>query len=209
MFYSASDFEKFADNFDLRLKAHEILVISEDCLRYDFFGTLISQGCNTERCVLEFPHPHESFIGREIDFIQYDEESKPIAIIEMKYYKRIPSNKQDRTGHMAKLIVDLLKLSFAEFENVEKYFIMATDSVMKTYINNDKNGFSQLLSSKIEEKIKVSPSDKKGKITHFNKIINKDICKCLNPIAVSIEVQRVFEKDISKDHSIYIFKINS
>ena len=72
MFYSQSHFIKFADNFDRRLKHHDVRVISEDCLRYDFFGALVNLGSKTESFILEFPHPHNGFKNREIDFVQYD-----------------------------------------------------------------------------------------------------------------------------------------
>lgn len=201
-------FEQFSNNFDRRLCLHDTSAITEDCIRYDFFGALVAEGHKTEYCILEFPHPHESFKKRKIDFVQWNEKLITKAIVEMKYYKRIPSGTPDKTGYMSKLIVDFLRLNFAHIGNSEKYFIMATDNVFKTYLTNEKNGFSNLLSAELGSEIDVSASDKKGKTTHFNKQILEGICATLDPVKLQIRVTRVFEKSISKEHSIYIFKIN-
>jgi|GEM_PF-4492123 len=207
MTHSTEQFERFTDNFQKRLNNHSSDLISEDCLRYDFFGSLISSGIEITNCLLEYPHPHSEFKGREVDFVLIGQDNKFLTAVEMKYFKKIPSNKQDRTGYMAKLIVDLLKLHHLTLGTAKKYFIMATDNIMRVYLNNNNNGFSSLLSTPIGVEFSISAGSKIGKQTHFNKTILKDIKPTLEPLKKHIKLARIFEKNISSEHSIYIFEI--
>ena len=209
MAHSTEHFEKFTDNFQKRLNSHSTDLISEDCLRYDFLGSLISSGVEISNCLLEFPHPHSEFKGREVDFVLINSNKEHLTAVEMKYFKKIPSNDQDRTGYMAKLIIDLLKLHYLALGVAKKYFIMATDNVMKVYLNNNRNGFSSLLSTPTGVEFSISAGLKNGKTTHFNKVILKDIKPTLDPFNKNIRLARIFEKDISNEHSIYIFEIYS
>ncbi len=208
MSYTNEQFESFSDNFQSRLDKNNISLISEDCIRYDFFNALTLSGTKTADCILEYPHPHLSFKGREIDFV-HTHKGNYLAAIEMKYFKRLPSNKQDRTGYMAKFMVDLLKLHYLTLGDVDKYFILATDNVMKIYLNNIKNGFSSLLSTAIDEELTISPSSKNGKLKHFKNVLFKDVYRSLNPFNENIKLTRIFEKDFTDEHSIYVFKIHS
>ncbi|EGQ8983015.1 hypothetical protein RV040_001436 [Vibrio alginolyticus] len=201
-------FQIFSNNFSRRLERYSATDISEDCLRYDLFAAIMEIGYSADSCVLELSHPHLSFKGREIDLVTYTDECYPDSVVEMKYFKEIPSKKQDTTQYMAKLIVDLIKLKFASELGGNLYFVMATDHVMKRYISNSKNSFSNLFEKPLNTRFAVSPSDKSCKNSHFNKHIAKDISLDLFPLSHSIEIERVFEQELVDENAIYIFKVH-
>lgn len=199
-------FNTFSNNFRNRIESHPIENITEDCLRYDLFAAFFKKFPETASYILEYPHPGEEFKGRELDFV-FLEDGIPSTILEMKYFKRLPSDKQDRTGYMAKLCVDLLKLHFCELETVQKFFVFATDDAMQIYMNNERNGFSTLLKSKIRTDIDFHCGMKSGKLDHFTKTIYKDIAASLAPMEKTFTISRSFEYKIPNNHMIYIFKV--
>ncbi len=201
-------FQIFSGNFSKRLQRYPVKDITEDCLRYDFFAALLESGYSADSCVLELSHPHPSFNGREIDLVTYNNDSLPEFVLEMKYFKEIPSKKQDTTQYMAKLVVDLIKLKFASELGGSLYFVMATDHVMKNYISNKSNSFSKLFEEPLNTVFPISPSNKSSRNSHFNKNIAKDINLELFPLSNSIEIERVFEEQLVNGNAIYIFKVH-
>jgi hypothetical protein len=200
--------DKFSEFFSKRLLAHPMENITEDCLRYDLFASFLQKDFNSDQYILEHPHPHANFLNRELDLVHINKENTYQFIIEMKYFKRLPSDKQDTTGYMAKLFIDFLKLYFANLNDARKYFIFATDEVMQTYINNESNGFSDLLSVELGSPIQVSGGMKKGKTKHFNDIVLKDIPASLDPLNKKFIISRKYEKVLPLNHKIYVFDVH-
>ncbi|AIV05881.1 hypothetical protein LA59_10515 [Vibrio harveyi] len=201
-------FQIFSDNFSKRLQRYSAKDITEDCLRYDLFAALLESGYSADSCVLELSHPHPSFKGREIDLVTYRNDSRPESVVEMKYFKEIPSQKQDTTQYMAKLVVDLIKLKFTSELGGNLYFVMATDYVMKRYISNKSNSFSKLFDEPLNTVFSISPSDKSSKNSHFNKNIAKDINLELFPLSSAIKIERIFEDQLVNGNAIYIFQVH-
>ena len=187
---------KVIDNRIIRY-SEDSRVITEDCIRYDIFCSLLDNHKSSD-FILE--HPHDFYTGKEIDLVIINSGDK--SIFEIKYYRKIPSKKEDRTSRMAKIFVDVLKLNKSNISE-NKYFIFLSDEVMINYIKN--NGYSYLIQNK---SINIELTEEHKKSKHFTKILKSNLNITQEDIKnININLSLVFSKELSNNHHLYIYKI--
>lgn len=196
-------YRKFIDNFKRRLDVYDISEISEDSMRYDFFSAFLLSGVSTEQIQLEYLHDNQYLVKKEIDLIVHLANSK--IAFELKYFRTIPSDKNDTTNQMGKFIVDILKLKHLSNSIDARYFLFLTDQKMHKYLQKESNGFSKLVTSHGGEKFSISAGDKTGK--HYEKAISDKIPNALNPFKSSIKLKKITYHEIGHEHHIACFKV--
>jgi hypothetical protein len=132
--------EKLYDNFFKNLKKrfalNDVLEISEDCIRYDYFLSL-SSAIESQNIILEYP-----FNKMEIDCVI--KHSDKLEAIEFKFFRPIPSGKNNpQTQLLGDLFKDIYKL--IAFKNVDiRKIILVANKRMTNYINNKFSLFDNI-----------------------------------------------------------------
>jgi hypothetical protein len=148
--------EDFLKNIQNRFDSSAIAEITEDCIRYDFFVSLLPT-INTHNIILEYPNSKE-----EIDCVIKCNDIIEVAM-EFKFFRPIPSGKNSpMTQLLGKLVNDIYRL--LHFEANTRKIIVVTDNKMKKYINNELGLFGD------NEDIKITKEelDKKAKTFQEN-----------------------------------------
>jgi len=215
------NFSEFSKNINKRLKKHKNTeVISEDSMRYDFFASCLKNGISTENIILEYPHPHKAFSKKKVDSLVITTQKysfstlstsilkyqPPFFAVEMKYLKEISSSSPDKTGKIANLMSDFLKISY--MPNYRKLIIFITDESMNNYIVND-NGFSIFHTLNINETANISVDMKKNKLIHYKKAFEKNFQSTIQEEAFKkkIKIKKVYYEQLVKMHHLYIFEL--
>lgn len=195
------EFNKISETIVKRLSKYkeEKNLITEDCIRYDIYSSVMENSCS-ESFILEYPHDY--YIGKELDLVIDDNNNKR-DVFEIKYYRQIPSKKEDRTGRMAKIIVDIVKLYKSKIGQ-DKYFILLSDEVMLNYLRN--NGYSYMLNTKGKFKIKFPEKHMNG--NHFSEKIKSNLGINMDELQnYNIDLELVYHSQLILGHDIYVFKV--
>lgn len=189
--------DTFSNNLDIRLSyyGNQLNLVTEDCIRYEFYGALLSEYQSYE-IILEYPHDYLK--QKEIDLVIINKSFN--SIFEFKYYRAIPSGQEDRTARMANIYVDIMKLKLSRVAS-EKYFVFITDAVMYGYLLRNEYGF---MIREIEFDFVVSSTHQTG--LNFGKVVNKKLPEDIN-MSLPISIKRVYYKALEQDHYLFVYKI--
>ncbi|WP_155987738.1 hypothetical protein [Gorillibacterium massiliense] len=172
-------------------------LVTEDCIRYEFYGSLLSNVYPHE-IILEYPH--DTLSQKEIDLVINN--SVLESIFEFKYYRAIPSGQEDRTARMANIYIDIMKLKLSNVAT-DKYFVFVTDSVMYGYCL--RNQYENMIQEDSFEFV-VSPKHQEG--LNFKKVVFKKLPESTD-MSTPIVIKRVYYKELEQDHYLFIYKILS
>lgn len=200
---SEAVFESFFNKVATRLKRYQNApnnLITEDCIRYDFYATLL-QYFASDDLITEYPHDHELLKRKEIDLVVNNDAYT--AIFEFKYYRKIPSQKEDRTSRLASIYIDIIKLKLSSI-SINKFFVLLTDQVMYKYILN--NGYEYIFSNQQSTPFDfyLSPKHLEGK--HFNNQAIKKLGKDHN-FNELVSLSKVYENNVTNTY-LYIYKVH-
>lgn len=200
---SEAVFESFFNNVATRLKRYQNApnnLITEDCIRYDFYATLL-QYFTSDDLITEYPHDHELLKRKEIDLVVNNDAYT--AIFEFKYYRKIPSQKEDRTSRLASIYIDIIKLKLSSI-SINKFFILLTDQVMYKYILN--NGYEYMFSNQQSTPFDFYLSSKHLEGKHFNNQAIKKLGKDHN-FTELVSLIKVYENSVNNTY-LYIYKVH-
>jgi hypothetical protein len=169
-------------------------LITEDCIRYDFFSTLL-QLFNTDDIILEYPH--DILAKKEIDLVIDTPLNK--SIFEFKFNRRIPSRTEDTTGKFAHMYSDIVKLHSSQIAE-DKFFIFLTDNQMRDYII--QNGYGFMLNKKFFDLL-ATQAHMDGK--HFNNEVERKVGKV--NFKSPIKMQKLFNKTYNNSHHLFVYRI--
>jgi hypothetical protein len=185
------NYNLFFEKLNKRFQKHDIIKISEDCIRYDFFISL-SSITDTSDIVLEYPNNNE-----KIDCVVKYPDSK-LEAMEFKFFRPIPSGKnKPQTQLLGQLFKDFFKLE--NFKEVDiKTIILIADKNMERYINNKFQLFENINNSHLQININ------KKLFGNQEKTFQENI-KPYNIVELNLE--RLFCKKIIKTDDEYIVAI--
>lgn len=204
-------FDSFFENVARRLKRYNSSpknLITEDCIRYDFYATLF-RDFKSDDLITEYPHDHELLKGKEIDLVVNN--NLYTAIFEFKYYRKIPSRREDKTGRIASIYIDIAKLKLSSI-SPNKFFILLTDQVMHNYIKN--NDYEYMLFNQKVEPFDFRFSDKHLLGKHVSNQVQKKLGKD-HDFKVLTSISKIYENSVCVDLEnstdqiyLYIYKIH-
>lgn len=188
----------FASNLNMRFYFYQnqLNLVTEDCVRYEFYGQLLSHFLSYE-IVLEYPH--DTLKKKEIDLVLTNEKNR--SIYEFKYYRAIPSGQEDRTARIANMYVDIMKLKLSNVAN-DKYFVFVTDEVMYGYLL--RNEYEYMV-NQFSFDFVASKSHQIG--LNFGKVVYKKLSND-HDISQTTPVVRCYMEQLDQGHYLFIFKIN-
>lgn len=114
---------------------------TEDSVRYLFFASMLDQGFDPNRIVLEYPHP---VVGRaRVDTVVLDPSGLPVVAIEFKYDRAGPGgHNQPRPMKAGAALADLTRLH--QLTLAERWFVHLLDREMTAYLSSPRNGLSRI-----------------------------------------------------------------
>lgn len=117
---------------------------TEDSVRYLFFHSVTeNMRVLPNEILLESPHPRYS--KKEIDMIIAPSDSRPECVFEFKFHRQIPSGKNvPRPQHAGDMFKDIFRLANYKvvMDDSRCFFVYATGSEMKSYLNNRRNNLT-------------------------------------------------------------------
>jgi hypothetical protein len=190
----ASEFSNF-----LRVRLNVNVHTTERDITYTFFASLVKFGYyEPHEILLEYDHPR----GGKVDTYIPSNNGKNGLVMECKYDRRIPSNNSSpKTQKAGKIFNDLFRLaSFANEQNVIKWFIYLTDDEMMGYFNNPANNLYDFFNLAQGSVLIIDNDYLNSKPQTFIKQITiYDIDK--------INITCVFDSNLPASHKIKIFEV--
>jgi hypothetical protein len=185
------NYNLFFEKLNKRFKKYDIIKISEDCIRYDFFISL-SSIIDTSDIILEYPHKNE-----KIDcVVKYP--SNKLEAVEFKFFRPIPSGKnKPQTQLLGQLFKDFFKLKNFNEADI-KTIIVVTDKNMEKYINDKFQLFKNINDDNLQININKRTLENQEKTFQDN-------IKPYNNVELNFE--RLFYKKIIQTGDEYIVAI--
>lgn len=143
---SQKTYERFAEFLQKRLetKQHHL---TEDSVRYVFFLAVIqTTAIQQHEIILELPHPHSKFKGKEIDTKIEAGEGRPEIFIEFKFHRKTKSSsgKPNKAGTLFK---DISRLAALKPSNKCRCLVVyLTCGEMVQYFKKNAAAYSQFWS---------------------------------------------------------------
>lgn len=147
--------------------------------------------------ILELPHPHQKFKGKEIDTFIQDTAERPKLYIEFKFHCSSDSTspKPQKAGTLFK---DFSRLSSIESKNFRCLVIYLTDKEMAEYFENNEDAYSVFwLKKQVGDSFPYDNEFRKNKTDTFLKasgdFFGARVCVEFNAELVDGHHLRVFE----------------
>jgi hypothetical protein len=186
-----TEYIEFYQKLVKRFNKYNIHKISEDCIRYDFFASLISI-IDTTDMILEYPHSKS-----KIDcVVNYPDNL--IEALEFKFFRSIPSGENNpQTQLLGQLFKDIYKLY--DFEEADtKKIIIVSNKKMINYINNQFKLFENSHENDLE--IKISLATLNNQENTFQKNIKPYENK-------EVKLKRKFYRNITDEYIVVVLEI--
>ena len=174
--------------------------LSEDDFRHLAFHGMFKAGVDVARVALEYPHPADSYKGKEIDAVILDANGVPKTAIEFKYHRKNP-NPNSATTHgenAGELLADFARLR--DFPNVHRFVAYLTDWEMFRYLSNPKRGLDWLFCPSEQE---FSEDNIPRTKTLLKALRDKVGCALSSPV----RAQMAECWDVGNDHKLFVWRV--